>query len=250
MDQIYISKNRLGMPIGQYVSITPLEAKPRQKGEFKPYFYNLHNLEPLKLELIEKIFDIAEEVKPENIIITGSFLQKGFRFNDIDILIIKETSEEAGKLQKKIEELTHIRAHVIILSSRTLQDGLSTDPLYSLMLSRCVSKKRIIFKIKRKIDYKLLDLQLLKSKTLVDNFDILNGEEKYYLTMNMLSIMLFIRGKKPTKEIVDKYIEGTFHIKLKELKENIIEKGAFIKRYKEIYKNAFNAVMENVHEQK
>ena len=250
MDQIYLPKNRLGLPIGQYVTIVPLESKLKQKSEFKPYFYNIGNLEPLKLEIIEKIFNIAEEIDPENIIITGSFLQRGFRFNDIDILLIKEESKEIEKIKKKIEEIIQIKAHVIILSSKTLRIGLSTDPLYSLMLSKCVSKNRVIFKIKRKIDYKLLDFQLLKSKTLIDNLEILNGEEKYYLTMNMTSIILFIKGKRLTKELIDKSIEDMFDIKVKELKENVIEKNTFIKKYKKIYASTFNIILESIHEQK
>lgn len=250
MDQIYLPKNRLGLPIGQYVSVIPLEAKQRRKTKFKPYFYNLRNLEPLKLELIEKIFDIVDEIHPENIIITGSFLQKGFKFNDIDVLIVKEEGRETNKIQKKIEELIQIKTHILILSAKTLNLGLSTDPLYILMLSRCVSKSRLIFKTKRKIDYKLLDLQLLKSKTLIDNFELLNGEEKYYFTMNMVSILLFIEGKKLTKEIVDKSLEGIFSVKVKELKENLVEKSTFIKKYKEIYNSTFSSIMESIHEQK
>src|SRR3989344_1924775 len=155
MDQIYLPKNRAGFSSGQYVLITPIEGKLREKQRFKPFFYNVRGLEPLKLEIINEVFNIAEEIAPQNIIITGSFLEPGFKFNDIDILIIKEEGSKAdiSHLTSKIERLFGIRNHILLLDSKTLISGLSTDPLYSLMLIRCISKNRLIFKAKRKIDY-------------------------------------------------------------------------------------------------
>ena len=246
MDQIYLPKNRVGLPNGQYVVIAPLESKFKEKTEFKPVFYNIRNLESLKLMIIENIFSIIEKISPENIIITGSFLEKGFKFNDIDALIIKEEEIDTKRLKEKIENETGIKAHIISIKQKVLISGISTDPLYSLMLSKCVAYKRIIFKTKRLIDYKLLDFQLLKSKILTDNFEILNGEEKYYLVLNMVSILLFIENKKLNKIIVDERIEKLFHIKTEEIKQNLIEKDKFIKKYDEIYKKTFNAIMENI----
>ncbi len=245
MDQIYLPKNRAGLPTGQYVIIAPLESKLKRK-KFKPYFYNQGNLETLKLEMIERIFDVAEEIAPENIIITGSFLEKGFKFNDIDIILIKEEKTNIERIKNRIEGVAGIKPHIIVLNYKTLLLGLSTDPLYSMMLSKCLSKKRIIFKIKRKINYKLLDFQLLKSNTLIENFDIYNGNEKYYLTLNMISIILFMQNSKLSKEIVDKSIEKEFGIEIKEIKENTLEKEKFIKKYKEIYNKTFNLIMENI----
>lgn len=245
MDQIYIPKNRTGLPIGQYVIIAPVEKEIGKKQKFKPFFYNVHNLEPIKLEIIGGIFNAAEKINPQNIIITGSFLEPGFRFNDIDILIINEKAD-VRYLRDKIESNFGIKSHIILLNSKTLLAGLSADPLYSLMLSKCVSKNRIIFKVKRTIDYKLLDIQLLKSRALMDNFDILSGEEKYYLLLNMFSILRFIQNMKLSKEAVNKDIEEAFNIKIKEIKENILEKKDFIKKYKEIYDKTFKQIMENI----
>ena len=114
------------------------------------------------------------------------------------------------------------------------------------MLSKCISTKRIIFKLNKNIDYKLLDFQLLKSKTLIENFDILNGDEKYYLTLNLMSILLFIQNSKLNKEIVNDYIEKEFNIKIEEIKENTLEKAGFIKKYHKIYNKTFNLIMENI----
>jgi hypothetical protein len=252
MDQIYIPKNRAGLPIGQYVMITSLENELAGKlgekgaGRFKPFFYNVRDLEPLKLEIIKGIFNIVERICPENIIITGSFLEPGFKFNDIDILVIKDEKIEIKPLKDKVEDAFGIKSHILCLSNKTLALGLSTDPLYSLMLSRCVSKNRIIFNVKRTLDYKLLDFQLLKSKELIDNFDVLNGEEKYYLLMNMFSILLFIQNKKLSRETINKDIEKTFGLKIKEIRDNLIEKAKFIKKYAEIYNETFNLIMENI----
>jgi len=250
MDQIYLPKNRYGLMNGQYAVITPLETKFKEKEDFKPFFYNTKNIEPLKLMIIENIFKIIEEINPENVIITGSFLERGFKFNDIDIIAIKEENINIERLRKKIEFAIGIRAHIILISSKTLLLGLSIDPLYSLMLSKCISKKRIIFKIKRKFDYKILDFQLLKSKLLIDNFDILNGEEKYYLILNMMSIFLFIQDKKLSKEAVNGSIEREFNVKIEDIKQNMVEKNKFIKKYEIIYNKAFNMIMENLNEQK
>lgn len=245
MDQIYLPKNRPGLATGQYVMIIPLENKLKRK-ELKLNFYSLNNLEPLKIEIAEKIFNIIEEISPENAIITGSFLEKGFKFNDVDILIIKEEKIDRNRLKDKIENAIGIKAHIIALNYKTLLLGLSTDPLYSMMLSKCISTKKIIFKLNKNIDYKLLDLQLLKSKTLIENFDILNGDEKYYLTLNMMAILLFIQNSKLSKELVNNCIEKEFNIKIDEIKENIIEKARFIKKYKEIYNKTFSLIMRNI----
>lgn len=246
MDQVYLPKNRIGMPIGQFVIIALLENKIQQKKAFKPYFYNVKNLEPLKLEIIEKIFNALEDTTPENIIITGSFLERGFRFNDIDVLVVNEEKIDYQRIKEKIEEITGIKGHIILLNAKTLISGLSTDPLYNMMLSKCVSKNRLIFNVKRKMDYKILDYQLLKSKTLIDNFDFLNGAEKYYLTLNMISILLFIKNKKISKDKVNKVIEKVFSIKIAELKENIIEKGKYVKKYLETYNKIFNLIMKEI----
>jgi len=136
--------------------------------------------------------------------------------------------------------------HVLFASTKTLMAGLSTDPLYSLMLSKCVSKNRIIFKVKKIVNYKILDYQLLKSKTLIDNFDFLNGDEKYYSLINMFSILLFIQNNKLNRNIVEKKIEDSFNIKIKDIKENVIEKKGFLMKYKKIYNQTFKLIMRNL----
>ncbi|PIN77029.1 hypothetical protein COV15_03335 [Candidatus Woesearchaeota archaeon CG10_big_fil_rev_8_21_14_0_10_34_12] len=246
MDQIYIPKNRIGLGIGEYVIILPLEKEitKSKKIQFKPYFHDLKDIEPIKLKIIQEIFSIIEQIKPDNIIITGSFLEKGFRFNDIDILIITENSRDITLIKHKIENFG-IKTHLIVLDNKTLISGLSTDPIYSLMLNRCVSKNRIIYKFQRKINPKFLDLTLLKSKTLLDNFEILNGDEKYYLTFNMISILLFLKEKKLAKEIIDKEIEKTFNVSIEKIRENLIDKGFLIK-FRKVYNNTFDLIMERL----
>ena len=121
--------------------------------------------------------------------------------------------------------------------------GLSTDPIYQMMLSRCIAKKRFIYNLKNEINYKILDLHLLKSKTLIDNFDILDGNEKYYLTRNLISILIYINGGKISKKIVDNKIKKEFGADAKEIKQNILDKNKFIKKYREIYKKTFDELM-------
>src|SRR3989338_9655760 len=101
MDQIYIPKNRLGLEIGSHVIIKPFEIKERKFSE-KLYFYNVKSLEPLKLDIINKIINTIDNYLKDyqNVIITGSFLDEGFNFNDIDIIILSEEKIIEEKVKK------------------------------------------------------------------------------------------------------------------------------------------------------
>ena len=246
MDQIYIPKNRLGFSTGAYVLIKPLETK---KIVERPVLYNIKKTESIKLTIIMKIFGIIGKnyEKCDNIIITGSFLEKGFSFNDIDILIISENTINLKEIKNEIEESIGIKADIMIMNNKTLIMGLATDPLYHMMLSRCISKKRVIYKKKYKIKYKILDMHLLKSRPLIDNFDALDGNEKYYLTRNMVSIYLFLKHKRLTKENVDNEILKIFNLKsIDDIKKNMLDKDAFLKKYKDSYSKTFNKIMEGI----
>lgn len=246
MDQVYIPKNRRGFYVGEYVIIKPLEI---ERVIEKPFFYNIKHIEPIKIDIIMEILNVISKTVDnyENIIITGSFLDGGFNFSDIDIIIVSEEKLNIIQIKKSIEDMIRIKIHLIILNNKTLMDGLSKDPLYQMMLSKCITKKRFIYRIDHKIDYRILDLHLLKSKLLIDNFDYLNGIEKYYLTRNMIAISLYIKHKKINKEIVDKETERLFNIKnIQEIKQNMLNKNKFLKLYKKIYSGVFNKIMGNI----
>jgi hypothetical protein len=252
MNQIYLPKNTGGIRImpGDYVAVNILAGYISEKQSFKPYFYGLKELEPIKLKIIKEIFGIIIKFSEKtNIIITGSFLEKGFNFNDVDILILdKEINIIA--IESEIISQIGLKAHIISLSKEELTSGLASDPLYQTMISRCISKNRLIFNYKPFINPKILDLHLLKSKTLIDNFEILNGREKYYLTFNLISILLFLKKGKITKELVEKTIKEEFDLKNKqEVKENLIGKE-FLAKYKKIYDKTFDWVMKKLKEAK
>lgn len=250
MDQVYLPKNRENLATGSYVIIKPLDIELSKKEIQKPYFYNIGFIEPIKLQIITNIINtIDKNTKNENIIITGSFLDKGFNFNDIDIIIISEEKINLKAIEKNIEDKIKIKIHIILLNNKILVEGLSTDPLYQVMLNKCIAKKRFIYKIKNTINYKILDLHLLKSKILIDNFDILNGNEKYNLTRNLAAISLYLEKRKIDKEQVDKKITEYFNLKeLKEIKQNILNKTIFIKKYKILYNKTFNKIMKGIKE--
>jgi hypothetical protein len=252
MDQIYIPKNRTGFNIGNYVIIKPIgedekpekESKKRNK---KLYFYGVNKLVKIKLEVIHKMIGIIEKnAEFENLIFTGSFLEKGFDFKDIDVLIISKARINKDNLKKIITEEIGIKPDIVVLNNKTLMKGLSTDPLYQMMLSKCVSIKRLISNARIKINYKILDLHLLKSKTLIDNFDFLNGNEKYQLMRNVIAIYLFLKKKKITKDSVDKKIKKFFKLDVDDIKQNLINKSEFLKTYKKIYKETFEKIMKGV----
>jgi len=253
MDQVYLPKNRSGMQPGEYVIInvlanTPVPETKKSAGKlFKPYFYGLgalKQIEPIKLQIISDIFDISAKFvqKESNIIITGSFLDSGFNFNDVDIIILSKNADTKG-VEGEIMAKVGIKPHIIALSKEEFSQGLASDPLYQTMISRCAAKGRLIFNFKPMINAQLLDMHLLKSKALIDNFELLNGKEKYYLTFNLISILLFIQRGKITKDLVEKAIKREFGVKkLEEIKENLIDE-TFLKKYKTIYNKTFNKIM-------
>ncbi len=251
MDQVYLPKNRPGLAVGNYVVIKLLQEADTAtalNASKKPCFYGVKNIEPIKVEIIQKVSGIIEEnaVNCDNIIITGSFLERGFNFNDVDILIITDKNINKKMIESLVEQKTGIKAHIIILSNNEIVNGLKTDPLYHLMLSRCVAKKRFIHKTKKAINYKILDLHLLKSKTLIDNFDVLDGSEKYKFTRNIIAISSFIAGKKVTNESVNKEIKRIFGVNTHNIKYNIINKKSFLKNYILIYNKTFNKILKGI----
>lgn len=247
MDQVYLPKTRIGLEPGEYVVVTPLNKKLDQISN-KPFFYNIKGLEPIKIQIINEIFSIIERnIKDyENMIITGSFLEKGFNFNDIDILIITDEKINKKEIKTIILNKSGIDPDILILNNKSLIQGLNTDPLYQMMLSSCISKKRLIYQIKKEINYKLLDLHLLKSKIFIDSFDVLTGREKYYLIRNLFSIKLFMQNKKLSSNIINKEIENEFDLSINEIKQNMIDKSKFLLKYKKIYSNLFNKIMDGI----
>ncbi len=240
MDQIYIPKSRIpGYEIGKTVLIKPIEeTKP-----IKPFYYNTQKIEPIKTIIIEKITNYLHYT--ENLIITGSFLDKGFNFNDIDLIILDEKQLNLDKIRKELENNIGIEFHIIQVDNKTLLQGLNTDPLFQAMLSRFVSKKRLVYRIKKQINYKLLDLHLLKSKALIDGFDYLKGHEKYNLIRNIITIELFIKNKKITTENINKEIRKYFKVEVRDIKENIIDKN-ILHKYKRKHKKIFNIIMKGI----
>ncbi|MBU2523554.1 MAG: hypothetical protein KKE23_04695 [Nanoarchaeota archaeon] len=247
MDQIYLSKNNPGFHAGNYVTIRPLIHEDIEKTE-KPILYQIINLPPIKIQIIHDIFSIINKKAHdfENIIITGSFLDQGFNFNDIDLLLISEQKENITRLKQDLEERFGIKMHILQLSNKELKKGMESDPLYENMLSKCVSKKRIPFNIKRILNYPLLDMHLLKSKPLIDNFDFFSGEEKYYLTTNMVAILLFIENKKISNELINEKIKKIFGMDADKLKKNLLAKSDFLKKYKKLYVHIFNLIMGGI----
>lgn len=247
MDQVYLPKNRHGFAVGSYVLIAPVRAFSEEEIE-KPYFYNIPALEPLKVRAIEEIFFVIDKHSNtyENIIITGSFLEKGFHFNDIDILFISEEKEHTEAIKKAIEAEIGIKPQILVITNQELLKGLATDPLYEMMLSTCVAKKRFIYKTEREINYKILDLHLLKSKAVINNFDHLDGNEKWYLVRNMICISLFLENKKINRENVEEEIKEQFGIESKRIKENMIEKKAFLLKYRKLYKKTFMLILNAI----
>lgn len=240
MDQIYLPKSRpIGFAAGDFVEIIPASKK---KSDF--YTYRAPSLGAIKSQIKDEIFDYFSSL--DNIIITGSFLEEGFRFNDLDVILIG-VSRPKPEWKAYFKDKFGVEIHFICLSRKSLQKGLKTDPLFQLMLSRYLARKREFFRFKNEFNYQQLDLHLLKSKILIDNFDVLTGKEKYRLVRNMVAIKLFLQEAKLSTESVDTEIKGLFgKDAVYQLKENLLEKKAFLKRYKRIYYQIFNQIMQGI----
>lgn len=248
MDQIYIPKQRNILDIGEYVTIKPLVLENNIDRDYeKFYFYGIRKLEPIKITIIKEIIRyINKNTYYENIIITGSFLDKGFNFKDVDILLISREKVNKHLLENSLENKLGIKIHLLILDNKSVRKGLETDPLYQSMISRCVAVKRIAPINKHKINYKILDLHLLKSKILVDNFDILDGKEKYDLIRNLIAIHLFLKGIKVTIAKIHKEINLLLKHSVEEIKKNKIDKKSFLKKYKKLYNEASDKILKGI----
>lgn len=241
MDQVYIPKERpMGFELGAHVVIKPLA----EEDEIKPVYFNVSNLEPLKVMIIEKIFSELSDI--ENVIITGSFLERGFQFNDIDVILINDRKIDSKKIEQHLNKISGLNFHIIILEYPTLLKGLETDPLYQAMLSKYAAKKRLIFKYKNKINYKLLDLHLLKSKPLIENYDYLTGNQKYDMTRNVIAISLFLNNRKISNKIIDNEIKKLLKEETENIKQNMIDKAVFLKEYKKLYNKIFNIILKGI----
>ncbi len=250
LDQIYIPKNRVGFPVGGYVLVKPLRS---QQPFLKPHYYGLHGLEPIKVAVAQRIFSIIDHnCQNNNIIIAGSFLERGFSFHDIDILLVREEAVNEGILKGHLEAETGCSIHLIVLPFAALVKGYSTDPLFQAMLSRCIAKKRIIPIKSKYLDFKLLDLHLLKSKPLLDNFEVLSGSEKYGMVRNAVAISIFLSSKKATLSRMNQQISALFGKNAGEcIKNNTVAKSKFIPVFAKLYSSLENKILEGIaHEPK
>lgn len=244
MDQIYLPKNRFGLNPGSYVLVKEIS----HEKEEKLFYHNIKKIEKIKILIIKEVFKSLNKYNLDNIIITGSFLDSGFDFNDVDIILIKDNDLNLNEIKNKLKEDLGINSHLILIDYSSLLKGISTDPLFQTMLGNYISKKRFIYNVKPEFKYKLLDLHLLKSNLLIENFDVLNLDEKLDLLRNLVSINLFIIKKQIiSKEDVYNRIEELFGDNITEdLKNNFINKKKFIKKYKQIYNKTFNKILEGV----
>lgn len=242
MDQIYIPKERpLGFELGKPVIIKPLS----EEEEVKPIIcYNIDKLESTKTLIIQKIFNELDYI--DNVIVTGSFLERGFQFNDIDIILIDDKKIETKKVENRLSSLFDLNFHIIALDYPTLLKGLETDPLYQAILSKYIAKKRLIFRYRNKINYKLLDLHLLRSKPLIENFDYLTGRQKYDMVRNLISIFLFLNNKKINNETINYTIKKLLKEEPMNIKQNIINKAVFLNEYKRSYNKIFYKILKGI----
>lgn len=246
MDQIYIPKQRApGLEAGTLVVIEPALLKAAEKPKLN--YYNVESFAPIKVAIVERIFEYFEHMaEVDNVLVAGSFLEPGFQFGDVDIVAISDKRMDSGRIEKALNAELGLNVQMIAIGFKTLLKGISTDPLFEMLVSRFVSKKRVIFKAKKEFKFKLLDLHLLNSKTLIDGFEFLTGREKYKLTRNIVSILLFLDDRKLSTDAVNSEIEKQFgENSTRLIKENMVGR-AFLKKYKRLYDKLFNRIMAGV----
>ena len=250
-NQIYLQKNEgLGFEPGKSVVISPLEdIIVKEPATFE---YNV-KLESLKREIVKLVFKIVDRYGYyDNIIITGSFLGEGFNFEDIDIIIINPVNMEKDKLKDSIEQNIGISPHLILIDSESLNKGIKRDPLFRLMVDRYVSIKRAIFRKDSEINYKLLDIYLLKNKNLIEGYDLFSIKQRKKLLRDFISIKLFSKNKEVTIENVEKETNRLFG---KDIIESLFyygnneEKHEFIAKLKKEFNKLENHILKNVPKQ-
>ncbi|MCB9358353.1 hypothetical protein H6503_00320 [Candidatus Woesearchaeota archaeon] len=219
MDQIYIPKNKINP--GTYVQIEEIEP-------IELHYHNIDYIEPIKIEIIKKIFAITKHTT----LITGSFLNKGMKFNDIDVIIISEKINYEEELKEVLGE----DLHLIVISKKELDKGIATDPLFCGMISKYISSKNIAFNVKREINPELLDMHLLTSKSLIDTYEYLTVKERYKQFRNFISIKMFLDGKNISEENAKRELNIMFDEKFIEyLLDNTLEPNKLRKKYKQEY---------------
>ena len=250
-NQIYLQKNEgIGFEPGKSVVISPLENIIAKEPSI--FEYNV-KLESLKREIVKSVFKIADRYGYyDNIIITGSFLDEGFNFEDIDIIIINPKNIEKDKLKNSIEENTGIKPHLILIDSESFNKGIKRDPLFRLMIDRYVSAKRAIFRKDREINYKLLDIYLLKNKNLIEGYDLFSIKQRKKLLRDFISIKLFSENKEVTIKNIEKEINRLFG---KDIIESLFyygnneEKHKFIAKLKKEFNKLEKYILKNVSKQ-
>ena len=249
MDQIYLPKQRSGLPVGSYVSIR-LVLKDRIA--FKPIFYGVKKIEPIKMEIVKKVFSLIEGiVECSNIIVTGSFIKQGFGFRDLDVLVVYSGEKVNEKeIAQKIKEQIGAKAHVIFLTDKELSIGAARDPLYLAMINRCIARNRFTYHLQKRIIHpQLLDVHLLKSKVVFYSFDFMSGNDLYYAVRNIVAISLFLKGRI-SAELIGKEIENIFSISEEDIRRKAFKKTSFLKKYQRFYNTTFKEILKHAHDAK
>ena len=250
-NQIYLQKNEgAGFEPGKSVVISPLENIISKE---PPIFeYNV-KLESLKREIVKLVFKIVDSHGHYgNIIITGSFLDEGFNFEDIDIIIINSVNIEKDEIKNTIERNTGINTHLTLIDSESFNRGIRRDPLFRLMIDRYVSTKRAIFRNDRELNYKLLDIHLLKNKNLIEGYDLFSIKQRKKLLRDFISIKLFSENKKVTIKSIEKETNMLFG---RDIIENLFyygnneEKHKFIAKLKKEFNKLEEHILKNVTKQ-
>lgn len=242
MDQIYLPKQRHGLPVGTPVTVRPLEAA---RAAVAPVFYRVRHLEPVKVRIIEDLFAHVQHTVPaDNVIVSGSVLEPGFQFNDLDVLVVSDEPISGALLTRELEDATGVKIHLLTLSRQALQEGLATDPFYAMLLGRCVAAKRFLFRIRRRCNFRLLDLHLLRSEPLLHGFDLLDGPAKYAHTRNLAAIALFVDGRPVHPDATDRTIKARLGVESQDLKRNMVDKATFLRAYRQLYAKTQKAILE------
>ncbi|MBI2139933.1 hypothetical protein HYU14_03345 [Candidatus Woesearchaeota archaeon] len=245
MDQIYIAKQRDGFPIGSYVLIKPLETVAKENIKLFPH--NIAQVEPVKLYIIKSLAQSIKSRHEGEVIVFGSFLNPGFRFNDVDVILLSSTEGAYGTIGKKLEEETGLKIHLTMLSEPSLLKGIATDPLFALLMNNHIATKRMMFDAKRDLNFKLLDLHLQKSKMFIENFEMMAGSEKLKMVRNLAAIEYFMKGKKFPKQGTDALIDHTFSKGTAlRLRDNTLLKEEIKKRYRQVFDSAQKEILKGI----
>ena len=140
-NQIYIPKNIENLiEVGDKVEVKLIEKHTKLN-----YSKDLKKLSEFKENLIKNIFSFLSNSNIKQIFIVGSFLTEKINYNDIDIVLISEKTNNKleHSIYEKLIEKFNLKFHLLVIEEKQLINLLKICPLTKSMFNTFISNKKL-----------------------------------------------------------------------------------------------------------